>query len=412
MKEFRTFHLMTTKKYKTKMLNLNKKTAFVLFALLTPVIVWAQSTAAPAPAAAPGLSIDINSVLLFFAVLMLLPVYYTGKTFLFSAKYFINKKKNDTTTNGKIISSIVIMLCFSQLVFSQATITPTAPAFVEPVSLLKNWVTVVLVIIIVLEFTFIIYFARQTGGFLFPKVKKVASNRHDVETNWFKTFWEKINNFKPVGEEDTLDTGHNYDGIRELDNITPPWFVAGFVLSILFAISYLYIYHVAKSAPLPKEEYAIEMAKADAEKAKQLALQGSTVDENTVVMLGASDIANGKAIFTEKCVACHGPSGGSMPGGVGPNLTDDHWIHGGSIASIFKTIKYGWPEKGMISWKDQLTPNQIAQLSSFIRSIAGSNPPGAKEPQGDVWVEGLAPSDSSKDSSTKSISKDSVKVIK
>jgi cytochrome c oxidase cbb3-type subunit 3 len=101
-----------------------------------------------------------------------------------------------------------------------------------------------------------------------------------------------------------------------------------------------------------------------------------------------------------------------MPGGVGPNLTDDHWIHGGSIASIFKTIKYGWPEKGMISWKDQLTPNQIAQLSSFIRSIAGSNPPGAKEPEGDVWVEGLAPSDSSKDSSTKSISKDSVKVIK
>ena len=108
------------------MLNLNKKTAFALFALLTPVIVWAQSTAAPAPAAAPSMAIDINSVLLFFAVLMLLPVYYTGKTFLFSAKYFINKKKNDTTSNGKIISSIVIMLCFSHLVFSQAAITPTA----------------------------------------------------------------------------------------------------------------------------------------------------------------------------------------------------------------------------------------------------------------------------------------------
>ena len=127
------------------------------------------------------------------------------------------------------------------------------------------------------------------------------------------------------------------------------------------------------------------MAVAEAEKVKYLATQTNNVDESNVKLLGAADIAEGQKIFVEKCAACHQAHGGSMPGGVGPNLTDNYWIHGGTIVDVFKTLKYGWPEKGMISWKDQMTPNQLAQTASFVLSIAGTNPPNAKEPQGELF---------------------------
>jgi cytochrome c oxidase cbb3-type subunit 3 len=191
-----------------------------------------------------------------------------------------------------------------------------------------------------------------------------------------------------------MDTGHNYDGIRELNNVTPPWFITAFIFSILFGIGYLYVYYVAKSAPLQIEEFNMAMKKAEDEKAQYLAIQGNNVDETTVTMLGAADIASGRSTFQAKCTVCHGAAGGSMPGGVGPNLTDEYWIHGGAISSIFKTIKYGWPEKGMISWKDQLSPMQMAQLASYIKSLRGSKPTGAKEPQGDLYIEEGVKSDS------------------
>jgi cytochrome c oxidase cbb3-type subunit 3 len=153
---------------------------------------------------------------------------------------------------------------------------------------------------------------------------------------------------------------------------------------------------VSESAPLQIEEYNIEMANAELEKSKYLATQANSVDESTVTLLTGADIESGKTIFAEKCVACHAASGGSMPGGVGPNLTDEYWIHGGDIKDVFKTIKYGWPEKGMISWQDQLSPLQIAQLSSFILSLKGTNPPNAKEPQGELYSATVVSTDSLK----------------
>lgn len=139
-----------------------------------------------------------------------------------------------------------------------------------------------------------------------------------------------------------MDTGHNYDGIRELDNITPPWFIAGFAATIIFAAIYLYRYHIAESAPLQLEEYAIEMKAAQTLQDSLLKLEGNKVDENSVAMLDAAGIESGKKIFTANCVACHGDKG---QGGVGPNLTDQYWIHGGSLKDVFKSIKYGWVEK-------------------------------------------------------------------
>jgi cytochrome c oxidase cbb3-type subunit 3 len=139
---------------------------------------------------------------------------------------------------------------------------------------------------------------------------------------------------------------------------------------------------------LSKEEYEIAMNDAAIEKEAYLKKAANKVDENTVVYLkDAASLEAGKKIFTTTCMACHTADGG---GAVGPNLTDDYWLHGGSIKDIFKTIKYGWPEKGMKSWKDDYSPVQIAQLASFVKSLHGTKPAKPKEPQGVLYEEKAA----------------------
>ena len=156
----------------------------------------------------------------------------------------------------------------------------------------------------------------------------------------------------------------------------------------------MYRYHVAHTAPLSREELVISLEKADAEKAEYLKHAANSVDETNVKLLtSASDLEAGKAIFTTICKTCHRADAG---GSVGPNLTDEFWIHGGGIKDIFKTIKYGYPEKGMKSWKDDYTPSQIAQLASYVKSIKGSNPVNPKAPQGTLYVEETAKADTSK----------------
>lgn len=194
------------------------------------------------------------------------------------------------------------------------------------------------------------------------------------------SWWAKFNKLKPIEEEADLDLGHNYDGIRELDNKLPPWWLYGFYCTILFACVYLWRYHVSHTAPLSGEEYAISVQKAEVAKAEYLKKAANLVDETTVKQLSdAGDLAAGQKIFETTCFACHGKAG---EGGVGPNLTDEYWLHGGSIQDVFKTIKYGWPDKGMKSWKDDFSPSQIAQLASYVRSLQGTHPANAKAPQG------------------------------
>jgi len=161
--------------------------------------------------------------------------------------------------------------------------------------------------------------------------------------------------------------------------------MAGFIFFIVFGMGYLWRYHVAKSAPLQIEEFTIAMEKAEEEKAAYLAKSANLVDETTVKMMDEAGVASGKSLFTQNCVACHGPEG--QGAAVGPNLSDTYWLHGGSVQDVFKSIKYGWPDKGMRSWKDDLSPMQMAQLASFVRSLQGSNPANPKEAQGELYAE-------------------------
>lgn len=194
------------------------------------------------------------------------------------------------------------------------------------------------------------------------------------------SIWTKLMGLKPLSEEKDMMLDHDFDGITELDNPTPAWFNVLFYGSILFGAVYLLNYHVFKWSPLQDEEYAIEMKAAEAEKVAFLAKAGNLIDENSVkVDTDPAVIAAGKAVYMQNCVACHVADGG---GSVGPNLTDDFWIHGGTINSIFKTIKYGVPEKGMIAWEKTLTAKQTSDLSNFIMSLKGTKPANPKEPQG------------------------------
>ena len=209
-----------------------------------------------------------------------------------------------------------------------------------------------------------------------------------TEAKVTRGFWEgSLSEAVPIEEEADILLDHEYDGIRELDNKLPPWWLYMFYATIVFGFAYLGYYQFTPGNT-QQDEYEAELVQAAIEKEAYLAKAGANVDENTATVLTGAAVANGKKTFESLCIACHAASGGSSPNGVGPNLTDEHWINGGGIKNIFKTIKYGVPTKGMIAWESQLTPVQIQEVSSYIVTLQGSNPENAKEPQGDIWTEG------------------------
>ncbi|MBK0379601.1 cbb3-type cytochrome c oxidase N-terminal domain-containing protein [Mucilaginibacter segetis] len=194
----------------------------------------------------------------------------------------------------------------------------------------------------------------------------------------------KLMSLKPMSEEKSLLIEHDYDGIQELNNPTPAWFMWLFYGTIVFAVCYILIYHVFNLAPLQYQEYRNEMAQADIAKKEYLSKAANRVDENTVKLVhDPAVIAAGEAIFKTTCAACHGDH---AQGNIGPNLTDDYWLHGGKINEIFKTIKYGFAAKGMPNWEKQLSPKQISDVANFIKSIHGSNPANPKAPQGEKEI--------------------------
>jgi len=207
--------------------------------------------------------------------------------------------------------------------------------------------------------------------------------------SWISKFYKEATNAQPIDQEDEIILNHNYDGIKELDNALPPWWVWGFYATIIFAVVYMTKYHVF-GGETQAEEFETEMAQAKIDIAEYKKTAKNLVDYSTATILTeASDIAKGKEIFIQNCAVCHKPDGG---GSIGPNLTDDSWVLGGGINNIFKTISEGGrPGKGMEPWsKNGLKSFDIQQVASYITTLSGTNPPGAKKAEGEIWVDKTA----------------------
>lgn len=202
------------------------------------------------------------------------------------------------------------------------------------------------------------------------------------ESLW-QRMYQRWTNVVPVEKEEDIMFEHSFDGIRELDNSLPPWWVAMFYISIVIGVAYFGYYHVLGYGPSSAEEYEAQMERAEEQVKAYLASQANLVDETNVEALAEEgQLALGKTIYDANCLACHGAFG---EGGVGPNLTDQYWIHGGSIKDVFRTIKYGVPEKGMIAWQAQMRASEMQQVASYIMTMQGTNPPNGKEPQGEIY---------------------------
>ena len=265
------------------------------------------------------------------------------------------------------------------------------PAFIEqPVVLL--FLLFVLLIIIAIEAIIgamenILYQSLDEEGKARYDAVKVRTPKLFV---WIKNVYIKLLGSKPIEEEHEIILDHDYDGIKELDNSLPPWWLYGFYITIIFAVVYLVRYHVF-DGPSQLTEFETEMAEAKAAVEEYKKTAKNLVDINTVEFLtNASDLSAGKAIWDTKCAICHLPDGG---GSIGPNMTDEYWILGGGIKNVFRTISEGGRDgKGMVPWKLQLKPLEMAQVASYVLTLQGTTPAAPKAPEGEIWVDPDAPS--------------------
>ena len=271
------------------------------------------------------------------------------------------------------------------LLFASGTVLGQAGEASPQESLLWVLMSVVVgmsIVCIALAFTVLALIARvrEAKEASSEEVQAVAQKE---PVDLWKKIRAKLTAAVPVSRESEIDLGHSFDGIRELDNKLPPWWLYGFYFTIALSFVYMYIYHIDGDWS-SDQEYRVEMAEAQKIKDAYLAKVANLVNEETVESLTASqDISEGKSIFKANCIACHGNEGQGISG---PNITDPYWLHGGGIKNVFKSIKYGIPERGMAPWQSILKPLEIQQVASYIMSMEGSNPEGAKAPQGEEWV--------------------------
>ena len=219
-------------------------------------------------------------------------------------------------------------------------------------------------------------------GIVEEETSLIAAAEGEENVGFWRRFWNRLNDSVPVAREAEVATDHEYDGIKELDNRLPPWWLYGFYATIVFGAIYMFRFYFL-DMPTQDEEFTAEMTQAREEVQVYLASLDNLIDESNVALSSESvDLNAGQAIFEQNCAVCHMADGG---GGVGPNLTDKYWLHGGDMPSIFKTIKYGVPAKGMIAWEAQLSPKKMQQVSSYIYLMEGTTPANPKEPQGDLF---------------------------
>lgn len=293
----------------------------------------------------------------------------------------------------KISAAILVFTSISSTGFAQAAERATQPSFGD-----DPFNSPMLPFVIVTALIFIAVILVAVVGIYLVKILNILASQAEKEkaerlgitithkSSWWSRFVDSMNAAVPVTQEKEIELDHNYDGIKELDNHLPPWWSWLFIGTVIWAVVYLFVYHFSGSLPLQMKEYQTELADAEQQAIRLKASQPQAViDENALVYApDEAIIAKGKAVFqSNNCASCHKTDGGGN--GIGPNLTDKYWLHGGDIKSVFALIKNGVVEKGMPAWGKVMSPKDVHDVAFYVMSLQGTNPPNAKAPQGELY---------------------------
>lgn len=280
-------------------------------------------------------------------------------------------------------------LVLPNLIFAAEAVAEEVPAGNTFIDSHLNGIVIYLTVAIMILFlgvaykllSFLVYFTAKNELGEAAANAKYNSLLPPVDLRW-KTMSKSLTDAVPIEMEESILLDHDFDGIKELDNHLPPWWKYMFYATIVIGVVYFSYYIIWGIGPNQYEVYEKKVAAAEIKRAEYLATMANNVDESNVTYLTEpARLASGKEIFIGKCATCHGELG---EGKIGPNLTDQYWLHGGDIKDIFTTVKYGVANK-MIAWEDQLLPSEMNDVASFVLSLQGSNPPGGMGPQGDLY---------------------------
>lgn len=294
----------------------------------------------------------------------------------------------------------MVAAAISVAAFSQPA--ENAPASFLNDRLLPLYITGAAVLIVLILVLLVALYVVRILNFL---TREAAAQNAGVQAmkvvaqpeSWWKRFVRKMNASVPIEQESEIQLEHSYDGIRELDNHLPPWWKWLFYGTAVWAVVYFFVFHISESLPLSEEEYKRELALAEAQVRQHQASQPeSVVNENALTYTDDPVlIENGKSVFTSNnCGGCHRNDGGGNS--IGPNLTDEYWLHGGEIKNIFLTIKNGVVEKGMPAWGKSMSAQDVRDVTLYVMSLQGTNPPDPKAPQGEVFKQVNMEADSAK----------------
>lgn len=342
-------------------------------------------------------------IFLVLALVILVAIFFLSNAIknllssdFYKEKVFEQEKERRDKNNNTTLLTLLLLL---GLPFASFSLSP-APSQVigaeSDMSLEWVWAIVIANVILVGVLFYLRGLFLELLYSVKPKPVKVKINEA-IKVNEPSKLAKLLTDVVPLDREHEIMTDHEYDGIHELDNNLPPWWLWSFYASIVFAFIYILNYHVFKTSELQIDEYNTELAQAALDIEAYKKTQKLNIDETNVVLLtDNADLEKGKKIFLNNCTACHGPKG---EGTIGPNLTDDYWIHGGDIKDVFSTIKYGVEGTSMQSWKKQLGVVELQQIASYIKSLKGTVE-GGKEPQGDLYKEEVSVSNAETTDST------------
>lgn len=353
-----------------------KKTYLFLGLLFSTSLIMAQDVVtAPAansvaPASAPIYEqLGVSSTTLFTVMTIFTFLLLAFMMSMANSTKNILKYKQDLTKKDNTPKALLALI--GLFVSSQAMAAPAVQgASLIPFSDTVFWTYIVVDVVLIM---FIIYFAGIVKGSISDVIVLQKMFR-------WKKLGKTLTNYVPIEEEGSILLDHDYDGIKELDNQLPPWWKYGFYLTIAWAFVYFFYYQILEIGPLQEAEYAYEMEEGERQMAEYKALHPEMITAETAELLtDAATLSAGREVYEMYCISCHMEKG---MGGVGPNLTDNFWLYGGDIKSVFTTISEGKPQNGMAAWKNLLAADKIQAVASYVLQLDYIAPPTGKEPQG------------------------------